>query len=190
MRKLHRSLRPAALVHFATRGPMSYMEGMKILPRPVAPKSALHDLWTLLAEKRAHKWPLLGLSAAMTWLIVWAFIIDGQTNIMPRQNKIIYFQSWDKSRPDSEIIREQISELAAREKALVGKQQEMQAWADRFGIEWREEKARNDARRAEALRQINAMLEKRLADALAREAAQAAGGAASPPAAAASAKAP
>jgi hypothetical protein len=145
---------------------------MKIFPRPVAPRSAMKDLWALLVDKRAHKWPLLGVSAALTWLIVWAFIVDANTNTTPKQNQIIYFRSWDKERPESEIILEQKRDLARYEAALRQKQNEMQKVADMFGVEWREEKARNDARRAEALKQINTLLDARLAAAQAKEGAQ------------------
>lgn len=142
---------------------------MAIFPRPVSPKSALGDFWGYVLERRAHKWPLLGLSAAMTWVIVWAFLIDSNTNTMPRQNKIIYVKSWDAGRSDAAIILQQKIDLARREAALQDKQKEMQAVADVFGVEWRKEEARNTARRREALKQINAMLDERLARAQAAE---------------------
>ena len=41
----------------------------------------------------------------------------------------------------------------------------MQGFADAFGIEWRDEEARNTARRKEAVRQINGLLDERLAKA-------------------------
>ena len=142
---------------------------MAIFPRPVSPRSAASDLWSYLTEKRSHKWPLLGVSVAVTWLIVWAFLVDANTNTMPRQNKITYFESSSTPGPDSEIILEQMRDLELREEALRKKQKEMQKLADTFGIEWREEAERNDARRAEALKYIRAMLEKRLTEARAKE---------------------
>jgi hypothetical protein len=142
---------------------------MKIFPRPVTPRSAASDLWDFVKERRAHKWPLLALSATLTGVIIWAFIVDANTNTLPRQNQIIYFQSWDKSKRESEIIREQKRELVAYERAVAGKQKEMQHLADTFGIEWRKDAQRNARERAEAIRQINAMLDARLANALAKE---------------------
>ena len=142
---------------------------MTIFPRPVSPKSALSDLWGYFLEKRAHKWPLLGLSAALTWLIVWAFIVDANTNTMPTRNKIIYVQSWDAKRSDAAIILQQKIDLAKREAALQQQQKEMQGVADVFGIDWRAEEARNSARRKEALKQINGQLDARLAKAEAME---------------------
>jgi hypothetical protein len=145
------------------------MSAMTIFPRPVSPKSALSDLWSYFLENRAHKWPLLGLSAAMTWVIVWAFIVDANTNTMPRQNKIIYVQSWDANRSDAAVILQQKIDLAKREAALQGQQRKMQGVADVFGIDWRAEEARNSARRKEALKQINGQLDARLAKAEAME---------------------
>lgn len=150
---------------------------MAIFPRPVSPKSALGDLWGYFRQQRPHKWPLLGLSAAMTWVIVWAFVVDANTNTMPTRNKIIYVQSWDANRSDAAIILQQKIDLARREAALQKKQKEMQGIADVFGIDWREEEARNTARRKEALKAINAQLDDRLAKA---ERAESAGGAARP----------
>lgn len=150
---------------------------MAIFPRPVSPKSALGDLWGYFRQQRPHKWPLLGLSAAMTWVIVWAFVVDANTNTMPTRNKIIYVQSWDANRSDAAIILQQKIDLAKREAALQKKQKEMQGIADVFGIDWREEEARNTARRKEALKAINAQLDDRLAKA---ERAESAGGAARP----------
>ncbi|MCC6482395.1 MAG: hypothetical protein IT554_08315, partial [Sphingomonadaceae bacterium] len=60
---------------------------MAIFPRPVSPKNAAGDLWGYLLEKRAHRWPLLGVSMALTWVIIWVFVIDANTNIKPKQNQ-------------------------------------------------------------------------------------------------------
>lgn len=150
---------------------------MAIFPRPVSPSSALGDLWGYFRQSRPHKWPLLGLSVAMTWLIVWAFVIDANTNTMPTRNKIIYVESWDANRSDAAIILQQKIDLAKREAALQAKQKDMQGLADIFGIDWREDEARNTARRKEAVKQINAQLDARLAKAEATEKAPAAPGA-------------
>lgn len=135
---------------------------MAIFPRPVSPKSALNDLWGYFRETRPHKWPLLGLSAAMTWVIIWAFIVDANTNTMPTRNKIIYFESWDAKRSDATIILQQKMDLAKRDAILQKRQKEMQGVADAFGIDWRQDEARNTARRKEAVKEINAMLDARL----------------------------
>lgn len=141
---------------------------MAIFPRPVSPKSAAGDLWGYLLEKRTHRWPLLGVSAALTWVIIWVFMVDANTNTMPKQNQIMYFQNWTADRSDVTIILQQKADLAARVKALHAKQKEMQKIADMFGIEWREDAKRNSAREAEAVRYLNAQLDKKLAEAQAK----------------------
>lgn len=138
---------------------------MAIFPRPVSPRSAAADLWSYLAEHRAHKWPLLGLSAAITWVIIWAFIVDANTNTTPRRNKIIYIENWTTNRSDIAIILQQKKELMQREAILRQQQHRMQGFADAFGVEWRAEAKRNAERRAKAIHQIEAQLDARLANA-------------------------
>jgi len=156
-------------------GERSLISGaMSIFPKPVSPKSALGDFWTYFSEKRAHKWPLLGLAMSITWVIVWVFLLDSKTNTAPRQNKIMYVQSWDANRPDAVIIAKQKADIAKGEMLLEKNQKDMQKVADMVGIEWREEEARNRARRQKALKAINEMLDKRLEKAKASETAAAA----------------
>ncbi len=150
---------------FASAPALPYIGGMAIFPRPVSPKSALGDFWGYFKQQRRHKWPLLGVSAALTYVIIWTFIVDANTNTMPTRNKIIYVQSWDASRSDAAVILQQKMDFAKREAALQTQQKKMQGFADAFGIEWRDEEARNTARRKEAVKQINALLDSRLAKA-------------------------
>ena len=156
---------------FASRAPLAYMKPMAIFPRPVSPRNAASDLWGYFRQQRPHKWPLLGLSAAVTWVIIWAFVMDSKTNTMPTRNKIIYVESWDANRSDAAIILQQKMDLAKGELALKKQQEKMQVWADSFGVEWREDAARNAARRRQVLQQVNSDLDKRLAAAKAAEAA-------------------
>lgn len=142
---------------------------MAIFPRPVSPRSASGDLWRYLKEKRSHKWPLLGLSAALTWVMIWAFLIDTKDISQPQRNKIVYFESWNASRSDAQAILQQKLDVADYEITLRKKQEDMRKLADMFGIEWRKDAARNDARRAEALKRLNARLDKELARAEAKE---------------------
>ena len=142
---------------------------MAIFPRPASPRNAAGDLWSYLKEKRSHKWPLLGLSAALTWVIIWAFMVDAKDISQPQRNKIVYFESWNANRSDAQIILQQKLDVADYEIALRKKQKEMQKLADIFGIEWRKDAERNNARRTKALKRINADLDKELAEAEAKE---------------------
>ena len=150
---------------FASGPALPYIGAMAIFPRPVSPKSAMSDMWSYFRENRPHKWPLLGVSVAITWVISWACIVDANTNTMPTRNQIFYVQSWDANRSDAAIILQQKIDLAKREAAIEKKQKEMQGVADIFGIDWKADEARNTARRKEALKQINAQPDQRLAQA-------------------------
>jgi hypothetical protein len=162
-------LNRAGAGYFASGPGLSYMRDMAIFPRPVSPRSALGDMWSYFRMPRPHKWPLLGLSAAITYVIVWAFVVDANTNTMPTRNQIIYVKNWDPKQTDAAIILQQKMDLARNEVALQQHQKDMQKMADMFGIEWKSEEARNTARRKEALKMINAQLDARLAKAEAEE---------------------
>lgn len=143
---------------------------MAILPRPVSPRSAFADLMLMFSADRPHRWGLLGVATALTGLMVWGFYLE---SIPPKpERQIIYVQNWVSSRKDSEIIRQQKIDLANYEAALAKKQKEFQRVADIVGIEWREDEARNTAQRQATVVQMQALLDKKLAAALAREAAE------------------
>jgi hypothetical protein len=141
---------------------------MAILPRPVSPKNAFSDLLDMFRGDRPHKWPILGLSCALTGFWIWAFYVDSTPHI-EKKKEIIYVESWMADRKDSEVIRQQKLDLANYEAALASKQKEFQSVADTFGIDWRKDEARNRERRQAIIAAINKQLDQRLATAEARE---------------------
>ncbi len=145
-------------------------QAMAILPRPVSPRSAIADLRMMFSPDRPHRWTLLALSATLTALLLWGFALDSRPPKKPRE--ILYVESWMLDRKDSEIIRRQIKDLDTYEAALEKKQQEFQRLADKVGIEWREDEARNTAQRKAVIAAIHKRLDAKLAAALAKEAAE------------------
>ncbi|HZV58057.1 MAG TPA: hypothetical protein VFF89_10300 [Sphingobium sp.] len=143
---------------------------MSIFPRPVSPRSAFADLKLMFSPDRPHRWGLLGLSAALTFLIIWAFQIDSR--LPPKEREIIYVESWMADRRDSDIIRRQIADLASYEAGLEKRQERFQRVADMVGIEWREDEAKNREQRKAIIAVVRKRLDERLAEALAHEAAQ------------------
>ncbi len=139
------------------------------MPRPVSPRSALADLKLMFARDRPHRWGLLGVSGAVTFILLWAFLLDSRAPAPPRE--IFYVESWMNDRKDSDIIRQQKVDLANYEAALAEKQKEYQNVADMVGIEWRKDEAENRARRAAIVALVEKRLDAQLADALKREAA-------------------
>ncbi len=143
---------------------------MSIFPRPVSPRSAFADLKSMFAPDRPHRWSLLGVSAALTFLMIWAFHLDSR--LPPKQREIIYVESWMADRRDSDIIRRQKADLVNYEAALEKRQERFQRVADMTGIEWREEEAKSREQRKAVIAAVQKRLDERLAEALAREAAQ------------------
>jgi len=143
---------------------------MSIFPRPVSPRSAFADLKLMFSPDRPHRWGLLGLSAALTFLIIWAFQIDSR--LPPKEREIIYVESWMADRRDSDIIRRQMVDLANYEAGLEKRQERFQRVADMVGIEWREEEAKSREQRKAIIAAVQKRLDERLAEALAHEAAQ------------------
>jgi len=153
--------------------PDAYVSAMAIFPRPVSPRSALADLRDMFSPDRPHRWTLLALSCTLTGVLLWGLLLDSR--IPPKEREIIYVESWMNDRKDSDIIREQMKDLAGYEAAFQKKQGEYQKMADMFGIEWRADAERNRIQREQVIAAIQKKLAERLAAAEAREAAAAAG---------------
>jgi hypothetical protein len=140
---------------------------MSIFPRPVSPRSAFIDLRDMFSRDRPYRWSLLALSATLTGLLFWGFMLSSRLPDKPRE--IYYVQSWMADRQDSDIIRKQITDLSAYERGLVDEQGKFQRLADSLGIDWREDEARNSAQRKAVLAAIHKRLLERLAAAEAEE---------------------
>lgn len=130
----------------------------------------LADLKLMFARDRPHRWGLLGVSAAITFILMWGFMLESRKPVPERQ--IIYINTWAADRKDSDIIRQQIKDLDTYEGDLLKLQARWQQFADATGIEWRKEEAENRAIRNKDRAAMKVILEKKLADALAREARQ------------------
>lgn len=171
-------LPPVLRPSFATAAGNNYLGAMPIFfrpgsssiyPRPVSPRSALADLKLMFSRDRPHRWGLLGVSAAITFIIMWGFVLESRKPTPERQ--ITYINSWMSDRKDSDIIRQQIKDMDTYETDLLKLQGRWQKFADATGVEWRKEAAENRAIRDKDRAAMKILLEKKLADALAREAA-------------------
>lgn len=129
----------------------------------------LADLKLMFSPDRPHRWGLLGVSAALTFVIMWGFVLESRKPAPERQ--ITYINSWASDRRDSDIIRQQIQDLDTYEADLRKLQGRWQKFADATGVDWRKEEAENRAIRDKDRAAMKIILEKKLADALAREAA-------------------
>lgn len=147
---------------------MPYLAAMSIIPRPASPKRAWADLRDYLAEGRRHKILFLLLALAATWVIIWGFLIDSKTNIMPGP-QIIYVQDWSADRTDADIIAQQKIDLEKRIERVKNKQDQFRKVADGFGIEWRKEAKVADRKEQEAIDKLRAKLNEMEAAARAKQ---------------------
>ncbi len=92
------------------------------LPRPASPPALWADLRAFASERRPHHWVAAALAVAMPVAIIFLFILDGRTNILPGP-QLIYVESWPASRTDAEIKALQKIDQAARDKALKERQE-------------------------------------------------------------------
>lgn len=93
------------------------------LPRPASPRALWADLRTFAGERRPYQWFAAFMAVVMPLTIVVVFYLDGQTNIVPKE-QLIYAESWRADRSDEEIIAAQ-KERKARAEARAKARQEM-----------------------------------------------------------------
>jgi len=108
---------------------------------PPKPRTIWNDTRSFLSRRERHNWIALIPAMAIPCFIIWLFVLDGRTNIMPTDPVIIYAESWSADRTDEEIIERQ-RELAldANEQRAL-RRQRFQEMADRMGIDYDREAA-------------------------------------------------
>jgi hypothetical protein len=106
---------------------------MSWFPRPVAPSAAFRDLAAFMRQRSREQ--IIGASLALlaTIIIVILFFVDSKINTAPPP-QLVYAESWDANRSDSEIIAQQKKDQAARRAALAEKQRQYQKLENRFGM--------------------------------------------------------
>jgi hypothetical protein len=108
---------------------------------PPKPDVIASDMKSFFGRRERHSWIALVMAIAMPSLIIWMFILDGRTNIMPDEPVIIYAESWPADRTDEEIIeRQRAFEFEANEARAIRREQ-FQRLADQFGVEYDREAA-------------------------------------------------
>ena len=103
------------------------------LPRPSSPKTLWRDLRGFMAGQQRHKLFFALLALAMPAIIIWGFVLDGRTNIMPGRS-IVYAQDWPATRTDDEIKALQKIDQAKRDAAMRERQLEYQRLEKRLGM--------------------------------------------------------
>jgi hypothetical protein len=105
------------------------------LPRPAKPATLVADIRAFLRSEQRHK-PLIALLAIiMPVLIVYLFVLDARTNILPTGPQITYLSDWRNDRTDAEIVAQQKIDQKAKDKADAERRAAYQRVAKQFGIE-------------------------------------------------------
>lgn len=89
--------------------------------RRLNPVPGIKDFWTEFRRPNPHRWPVLGVSMALTFSIFYVIAQEGGV-ALPKPPEVIYISTFDPDRTKEEIIASNIENqrrkdmLAAREK--------------------------------------------------------------------------
>ena len=104
------------------------------LPRPASPRVLLSDLRAFAQQRSRVQWIAAFVAVLMPIIIIWGFIIDGNTNIAPGE-QIIYAESWSAERSDAQIKIDQAKRQKQREAAMAERQRQFKELGRRFGMD-------------------------------------------------------
>jgi hypothetical protein len=102
-------------------------------PRPSSPRAAWADLKAFIAGPQRHKLLFGFLAVLMPAIIVYGFITDARTNILPGRS-IMYIQSWPADRSDAEIIAQQKIDQKKKEAADLERRRAYQRLEKQLGM--------------------------------------------------------
>lgn len=110
-----------------------YLRGMP-LPRPASPRALIADLRAFTRERTGVQWGAAFVAIAMPIVIVFGFIKDAKTNIVPKE-QIVYVGSWSANRTDAEIKADQARREQQRQAGVAERQRQFKAIERRFGMD-------------------------------------------------------
>ena len=104
------------------------------LPRPASPRALLADIRAFAGDRSGVKWGAAAVAIAMPVVIVFGFIKDAKTNIVPKE-QIVYVGGWTANRTDAEIKADQAKREQQRQAGVAERQRQFKAVARRFGMD-------------------------------------------------------
>lgn len=110
-------------------------------PLPPKPRVLIEDLRSFARRRDRHNWVALGLAVAIPCFIVWLFVLDARTGILPEGPVITYVESWPLDRSDEEIIARQRELALAANERRAARREQFQRLADELGIDYDREAA-------------------------------------------------
>ncbi|WP_294392038.1 hypothetical protein [uncultured Sphingomonas sp.] len=105
------------------------------LPRPAKPAALMADVRAFFAGEQRHKLLIAMLAVIMPALIVYLFVLDARSGILPTGPQITYVSDWTDARTDGEIIAQQKVDQKIKDKADAEKRAAYQRLAKQLGIE-------------------------------------------------------
>ena len=106
---------------------------MPILPPAVGPRAALADFRAFLRHREREHWIGAALAVLVTMIIIIEFLVDSKINTAPPKS-IIYAEQWRADRTDAEIIADQKTHQAERERLRKEKQRKFQKLEKQLGM--------------------------------------------------------
>ena len=104
------------------------------LPRPASPRALVADVRAFARERSGIQWGAAAVAVLMPVVIVFAFIKDAKTNIVPKE-QIIYASTWGANRTDAEIKADQAKREQERQAGVAERQRQFKALERRFGMD-------------------------------------------------------
>ena len=104
------------------------------LPRPASPRALIADLRAFARGRSGVKWGAAAAAIAMPVVIVFGFIKDAKTNIVPKE-QIVYASSWSADRTDAEIKADQARHEEQRQAAVAERQRQFKVLERKFGMD-------------------------------------------------------
>lgn len=103
-------------------------------PQP-AFKDAAGDLKGLFGHMNRRQWLFLALSFAMTFAVLFGFLIDSDFRKLAPGPQLIFVESWSANRTDAEIQAQQKRDQAVRKRQEEERQRQFQKLGNSLGIE-------------------------------------------------------
>lgn len=95
----------------------------------------LSDFWTYIRQPRPHRWPLIGVAAAIAFVIFFGF----SKYLIPVEKPktdIIYFDNWAENRDDAEAREQWVERAKETTRSNALRRAEYQKLARMLGVEY------------------------------------------------------
>lgn len=87
---------------------------MRFLSR-LNPTTGIQDFWSEFRRPNPHRWPILGVSLAVTFALFYGFVVE-KWRVPPEQPKVIYITTYAPDRTDAQIMASNIANQKEQDK--------------------------------------------------------------------------